>query len=61
MVLEPDGWKNSSTSVRERAGGRAVVVDDDLAFHEKIDWNLFYCDLIIRSESNPLVNPIIWR
>ena len=30
-------------------------------FTEKFEWNLFYCDLIIQSESNPLVNPIIWR
>ena len=41
---------------RASAGGFARCL-----FTEKFEWNLFYCDLIIQSESNPLVNPIIWR
>ena len=46
------------------ARARAVVrvrVRALCLFTEKFEWNLFYCDLIIQSESNPLVNPIIWR
>ena len=46
----------------KRSGGRAHAGGfARCLFTEKFEWNLFYCDLIIQSESNPLVNPIIWR